>query len=111
MCTLISGEHSGKEIAQLRGQNKPSAQRQPLSPCSPGEKIPGSGLDNPIPLAEKQPMTDSLAIARINEAVIWAETQAITAEQIKTELELRTAEVFILCIPSKNKPNLLTQVD
>lgn len=37
--------------------------------------------------------------------------QDIAAEQIKTELELCTAEVFILFIASKNKPIILTQVD
>ena len=73
--------------------------------------MPESGLHSPIPSAKKQPMTNSLAIAGINEAVIRAWARGITAEQIRTELELHTTEVFIFCIPSKNKPNLLTQVD
>lgn len=58
-----------------------------------------------------QPMNDSRAIAGVNEAVIWAGTVGITAEQIITELGCRAAEVFSFCILSKNKPNLLAQVD
>lgn len=114
MHSLISGEHSGKGIAWPRGQNEwrspqPSAGLRLLAPQE--RRSQDSGFPSPVPSAKKQPTSDSLAIARINEAVIWAGTRGITAEQIKTELELRTAEVFILCIPSKNKPNLLTQVD
>lgn len=88
---------------------QPSAGLRLLAPQE--RRSQDSGFPSPIPSAKKQPTSDSLAIAGINEAVIWAGTRGITAEQIKTELELRTAEVFILCIPSKNKPNLLTQVD
>lgn len=114
MRTLISGEHSGKGIAGLRGQNKQHSPQPSAGLCllAPQERrYRGAGLHSRIQSAKKQPTTDSLALVGINEAVIWAGTQGITAQQIKTELELRTAEIFILCIPSKNKPNLLTQVD
>lgn len=68
-------------------------------------------LHSPVLVAKKQAMADSPALAGIKEAVIWAGIQSIIAEQIKTELELCTGEVFILCIPLKNKPNLPAQVD
>lgn len=75
------------------------------------QKIPGSGLHSPVLSTRKQLGTDSLNITGINEAVTWAGTRGITSEQMKAVLELSTAEVFILCISSKNKPDLLTQVD
>lgn len=73
MRTLISGEHSGKGIAGLRGQNKQHSPQPSAGLCllAPQERrYRGAGLHSRIQSAKKQPTTDSLALVGINEAVI-----------------------------------------